>query len=286
MKSLPAFAVTRVSPLVAALVATTLSAAARADDAPTFTRSPHEATMTELGDQLEEVRLRAKVEDAEAILARRRNERSASPRFGSGRLGRGSLVFPDLLGISSLPVAGALGVGGILFTGPISFATTTSEGGSRASSIGVAPSLDFFVSDHVTIGGRVVAFRNTSTYVVPSAGGAAPASSSAAGYSIGIAPRVGYVVPLTDDIALWPQLGLLVTQSRFESEGLGRTLSRGIGAELEVGLLLPLGRHVVVRLAPTLAYNHASNEGASWSGASGDSETIAAGVRAQMGLSF
>lgn len=289
MKSLPTFAVTRVSPLVAALVATTLSAAARADDAPTSTRSPHEATMTELGDHLEEVRMRAKVEDAEAILDRRRNERSAAPRFGSSRLGRGSLVLPDLFGISSVPFVGGSrvsGVGGILFTGPISFATTTSEGGSRASSIGIAPSLDLFVTDHVTVGGRVVAFRNTSTYVVPSAGGAASASFSAAGYSIGISPRVGYVVPLTDDIALWPQLGLGVTQSRFETEGLGRTLSRGIGAELEVSLLVPLGRHVVVRLAPTLAYNHASNEGAALSGVSGDGETIAAGVRAQMGLSF
>lgn len=85
------------------------------------------------------------------------------------------------------------------------------------------------------------------------------------------------MVPLTDDIALWPQLGLGVTQSRFETEGLGRTLSRGIGAELEVSLLVPLGRHVVVRLAPTLAYNHASNEGAALSGVSGDGETIAAG---------
>jgi hypothetical protein len=295
MSFLHAVSISRISPLalvaLAALVATTtLTSAARADEPPiSSARSPHETTMTELGNQLEELRLRAKVEDAEVLIERRRRERNEGPRFGPGRLGRGSVVLSDLFGISSLPLAGVSGVpgvGGLLFTGPVAFSFAT-EGGSHASSIGVAPSFDVFVSDHVTVGGRVVALRNTSTYAAPSpTNGTSPATSTSSGYAVGIEPRVGYVLPLTDSLALWPQLGLGVNQSRVEVEGIGRTLSRGVAAELEVGLLVPLGRHVVVRLAPTLAYNHASHEGNALSGSLGDSDSIAAGVRGQLGLAF
>ncbi len=129
--------------------------------------------------------------------------------------------------------------------------------------------------------------RNTSTYVAPSpTDGTSPPTSTSSGYSVGIQPRVGYVLPLTDSLALWPQLGLGVNQSRVEVEGFGRALSRGVAAELEVGLLVPLGRPVVVRLAPTLAYNHASHEGNAISGSLGSSDSIAAGVRGQLGLAF
>lgn len=285
----------RISLLAAvAFVATaTLSSAAHADDepAPTPARSPHETTMTALGNELEELRLRAKVEDAEMLLERRRKERNEGPRFGPGRLGRGSVVFPDLFGISSLPLAGlsVLGGGGLLFTGPVAFGFTTTENGSRTSSVGIAPSFDVFVSDRFTVGGRVVAFRSTSAYVGPSPTDGTPAvTTSSNGYSAGIAPRIGYVVPLTESIALWPQVGLAVNQSRYELEGVSRTLSRGVAAELEVGLLVPLGRHVVVRLAPTLAYDHAWTDSSAISGSLGDSEgdSISAGVRGEIGLAF
>lgn len=293
MSFLHAASISRISPLavVALLVATSFSSTAGADEPPPPSeRSPHETTMSELGNRLDELRLRAKVEDAQLLLERRRKERDEGRRFGPGRLGAGSIVIPDLFGISSLPLAGVsggLGAGGLLFTGPVAFGFTTSESGSRASSIGVAPSFDVFVSNHVTIGGRVVAVRNTSTYVGPAPADGTPAvTSSSSGYAVGIAPRVGYLLPLTESLALWPQLGLGVNQSRNELDGFGRTLTRGVAAELEVGLLVPLGKHVVARVAPTLTYNHASNKGSASSGPQGDSDSIAAGVRGQIGLAF
>lgn len=245
--------------------------------------------MRELGEHLDEVHLRAEIEDAEASLARRRRERTEAPRFGPGRLGRGSIVVPDLFGVSSLSaggVGGLGGTGGLLFTGPISFGTRRTDDGSRATSLGFAPSFDAFVSDHLTIGGRIAAFRNTTTHVFPANDGAPAASTTSDGYTVGITPRVGYVIPLTDGLALWPQLGLGLSQSRYAIQGSGRTLSRQFGAELEVGLLVPLGKYVVARLAPTLAYSHVFDEdaGSSWLRSGG--ETIAAGVRAQIGLSF
>lgn len=302
MSSFHNLAVTSSSPLavIASLVVTMMPAAARADEPPApvplptppppTARSAHELTMSELGDRLDELRMRARVEGAEAFLDRQRNDRTAPPRFGPGRLGRGSVVLPDLFGLSSLPVAGVpglAGVGGVLFTGPISFGFTSSEGGSHSSSIGLTPSFDVFVSDHVTLGGRIGAFRSTATYVQqPATGGATTATTSSEGYAIGIAPRVGYVLPLTESLALWPQVGLDVYESRTETDGTGRTLWRSFGAEVELGLLVPLGSHVVVRLAPTLAYSHASSDGPGLSGLSGDGDSVRAGVRGQIGLAF
>gem|GEM_PF-5296537 len=239
--------------------------------------------MNALHEELAEIELRAHVERSRARLENDRRERAMPPRegFGSARLGRGSIVFPDLLSISSVSAVpvGTLGPGtlGGITAGPVSFSSGTDDRGSSASMIGFAPSVDVFAGDRFTIGGRIHAVRTSATRMTPNA-----PPQEHGGYALGFAPRVGYLVPLFDGIAFWPQLALSVSVARNEHAGLGRDLSRAIGAELEMGFIAPIGRHIVARLAPTLAYSHAWNESL-WNG---DTDTVRAGFRAQLGVAF
>ncbi|MBS2015888.1 MAG: hypothetical protein JST00_23575 [Deltaproteobacteria bacterium] len=224
-----------------------------------------------------------------------------APSSSSGTLRRGSVILPDIVGVSTLPLVGAVtlagpgvvgavgAVGGIGLSGPVSFGFSSGDGGAKSSHIGLSPSVDVFVTDRLTIGGRVTAARYTSSYVsrttIPGSTQAISSTSGSEGYVLAFAPRVGYVVPLTDAIAFWPQIGITVGQSRSELDNAGRALSRSLGAEVEAGFVMPIGRHVIVRVAPTLAYGYAWID-ATGGGSSEDADTVRAGVRAQIGLAF
>lgn len=310
----PFFSFASVAAVIAVVVSST--SAARADEpAPTSPPSPsspssppatpaspalrpeastHEVAAREARDRLEAIELETRIERAQLVLDHVKELRAGPRGYSSAALRRGSVILPDIVGVSTLPVAGAVApaglgaVGGIGITGPISFGFSSGDAGSKSSHIGLSPSIDVFVTDRLTIGGRVTAARYTSSYVstatVP--GTTQPvATSGSEGYVLAIAPRVGYLLPITDGLAFWPQLGVTYGQSRAENDGSGRTLSRTVGAELEAGLLVPVARHVVVRVAPTLAYGYTSSDSTGVFPTE-DTDTVRAGVRAQIGLAF
>lgn len=222
----------------------------------------------------------------------------SSPRSA---LGSGAVVFPDIVGISTLPLFGAVapagagavgglgGASGVALSGPISFGSSSGEGGTKSGYLGVSPSIDVFVTERLTIGGRVTAGRYTASSVmrstIPGTTQTTALSTGSEGYVLAVAPRVGYLVPLTESLAFWPQVGVMYGQSRSESDRAWRTLSRSVGVEVEAGLVMPIGRHVVVRVAPTLAYGFVWTDSTALL-PSEDTESVRAGVRAQVGLVF
>lgn len=91
--------------------------------------------------------------------------------------------------------------------------TTTTSTTSRTTTFALAPGIDVFVVDHLSIGGEVALGRSsfTSESKVTTPGGTSTTSSDSAETFFGLMPRIGYAIPLNKSFSVWPraQLGFL-----------------------------------------------------------------------------
>jgi hypothetical protein len=83
------------------------------------------------------------------------------------------------------------------------------------NTVSVAPSLDVFVANRVSLGLTAGFAYGWGGQQMPAEGGAVSERGTA--YTFGIAPRVGYVVPLGAGFSLWPRLGAGFTLSRADT---------------------------------------------------------------------
>ena len=207
---------------------------------------------------------------------------------------------------------GQSGLGGyntfVLFAGPLSVTSSSSErvdeSGARSShqwkGVGLAPSVDVFVIDGLSLGGRVTAAWLSSearTTAPPGAGGLGGLQGESHGHTIGVAPRIGYALPLSETWAIWPRLSGGVDVTRQQYEGLGRTVSRTFGGELNVGVVLRLGRHALFDFGPVVAYRSTNTDGTPEAGGAGvpsalgigsseQSSSLGGGMRASLRVVF
>lgn len=172
----------------------------------------------------------------------------------------GSLVLDDLLGLGVGPgiVVGPPGIGSsaVSMTGWVAYSELKYEAAGGATSVSVstlafAPSFDFFVARHLSIGSQVTLFHSSFR---------SDLESSALGG--GLRPRIGWVVPVTEGLVLWPRAFGSVSVVHLESVPSTNgspapsddrsSLTWGLGAEAL--LVAPLGRVVALTFGPTLAY--------------------------------
>jgi hypothetical protein len=124
--------------------------------------------------------------------------------------------------------------------------------------IGLAPSLDYFVTDHISVGGRIgAAVTESSTNTGPATGVSVP---DAHGYAFTMMPRVGYAIPLSSSFTLWPRLGIGYDVSRATRDAAARDLSHAFYTRVNVGLVVRLAKHVVLDVGPTLTYSNSVTE--------------------------
>jgi hypothetical protein len=71
-------------------------------------------------------------------------------------------------------------------------------GGGTGTGFGINPAADYFVIPNLSVGGQIL--FNLISVAVPTG------STSFSITSFGIAPRVGYNIPITDMISFWPKL--------------------------------------------------------------------------------
>jgi hypothetical protein len=113
--------------------------------------------------------------------------------------------------------------------------------GPTDTSITVRPRLDYFVLDHLSVGGSVeFGYTVGTSYSVTSQ------------HTVSIGPRIGYEIPLGDRISLWPNLGLssrtwMMTVDPWPS-GAYWTLNAVASADL----VAPLAPHFFMGLGPYL----------------------------------
>jgi hypothetical protein len=117
-----------------------------------------------------------------------------------------------------LPIAGvAFGTGlsnlGVYSIGPVAFYYSSSPdpGGGRdtSSSFSFDPTADFFVARHLSIGGSIlVGYSNTSYTPPPNADPTTTSPASSQGQiSLGLLPRIGYAIPVSEHFSIWPRVG-------------------------------------------------------------------------------
>lgn len=118
------------------------------------------------------------------------------------------------------------------------------------TTITLAPALDYFVADNISIGGQL-GYTSTSQ---------GDASSSA----ITIGPRVGYNLSLSDQVSFWPRLGLWYSSISSETEvtvpdGMGGTTTQTAdvsGSKMGVSIFAPflvhLADHFFVGIGPNV----------------------------------
>lgn len=146
--------------------------------------------------------------------------REAPPIGGRGR------VVLDLAGLGG-PVGGPGQLGGIGgVAGPISFSWREGD-----TSIRFSPSADVFVTERLSLGARA-SVGWTKYFAYP--GGEVIA---------GVAPRIGYALPITSTFAFWPRLGV---GADFGGPG------QMYFADADAGFVVRVSKHLLIDLGPVL----------------------------------
>jgi hypothetical protein len=212
-----------------------------------------------------------------ALLAAGTAQAADEPRFGAaGQLSLGSDLNLAAAG-SLLTLAGGLssGVGAGVLTPAtmldLGGATYSNNGGSQVG-FGLAPAADYFVIDNLSVGLELL--LGYISYSPPSAPGVTVKSGNLTEY--GIAPRVGYNIPLTSSFSLWPKVF-------FEHAGysLGGSLA-GYGNVQLLGAYVPVLYHPVPHFYVGLGPNILTELGASPS-SPGASKVTTYGLFASIG---
>ncbi len=210
---------------------------------------------------------------------------------------KGQLALDDVVGLhTSAPViattfggVGAMGIGSYSsFIGYSSATFETANPGGPTTAVSavawLAPSMDYFIANRVSVGGLVHADYRHQRSEIPGAPNAL--SDARSGYGLGIRPRVGYVLPLGETIALWPRVGVGYDVARETSDdpANGRILGQEWSARAELGILFRLGRYAYVNIGPELGYVATSN--VQTNQASTKTSTLYGAARGTLGLVF
>jgi hypothetical protein len=134
-----------------------------------------------------------------------------------------------------------------------SFKAPAGEDPESQTTITLAPALDYFVIDGLSVGGQI-AFTRIS-------------QGDSSAQLIGIGPRVGYNIGLTDNISFWPKLGFAYAMISAESEGVdpvtGATTTSDVsGSRMMIGIDAPIlfhpAEHFFIGLGPFLSMDLSS----------------------------
>jgi hypothetical protein len=126
--------------------------------------------------------------------------------------------------------------------------TTFDNNGGSATRFGLAPTLDYFVIDNLSLGAQVLVDLITLSPASPGQGQPTPQSTTIT--TLGIAPQVGYNIALGDTFSFWPKAFFAYATSTSSNNGPSLAVSA-------VGLFAPLlyhpVRHFYVGLGPNVA---------------------------------
>lgn len=136
-------------------------------------------------------------------------------------------------------------------------------GGSTAysyTSFWLAPSLDWFPINHLSIGG-LVEISTTSSSRDDTQNGITRTFSLPTTTNFTLLPRVGFMIPIggeTGRFAIWPRLGAGYASRQFASNGNGnndaKTTYSGFELDADVGFLLRINETFFVKLQPEFVW--------------------------------
>jgi hypothetical protein len=222
--------------------------------------------------------------------------------------GEGRWVFDVLGGQLGGPTSGLAGtsaLGGLGFLGPLVISNISNESSpagvhttSKTTVIALAPSVDVFVTEHFSFGaqiaaGTISASSEAHALTVPSTSASPDYSASMRGYTLRLAPRIGYAIPLSSVVALWPRLGVGYEVSRLSVDDNDvETVNRTYSVESILGVGIRVSKHAFFDVGPVLSYQRSSSDASSGTPTvngpvvPGSSEAFGGSVRASLRLDF
>ncbi|HEY1558315.1 MAG TPA: hypothetical protein VGF94_25990 [Kofleriaceae bacterium] len=117
-------------------------------------------------------------------------------------------------------------------------------------------SLDYAIAPNITLGGSVIFFADLSASTSTTVGGTTSSADNAKATAFGLAPRIGYVLPLGPRLAIWPRGGFsYYTESISNPPNGGNTTSDGFhqwSLDLEAQFVMALAPHFFLQLGPAI----------------------------------
>ncbi len=178
-----------------------------------------------------------------------------------------TLVLDDLSGFR------ASTAGGVAYAGPLGFSTQSfsenipAANGTNAGTDTIhettfwfAPSLDYFLFEHISIGVLLELAFTAANYNQSVFGTATKNQSLPSTVNVTVLPRAGWMLALSDHWALWPRLGLgwgLLEVNALTNAGTGTTRSASSSStflvDVDVGVLYRIDPRWFLRAAPELS---------------------------------
>lgn len=159
---------------------------------------------------------------------------------------KGDVVIPMLAASIGYGLAGGPQFSAAGFSLQYSEYPTGGDATLKSTLIAFAPSADFFVARHWSIGGQAsfLYLRQTAD----SADGSAAITSAT--MTVGLAPRIGYAIPLGDHVTLWPRLMIGGSAAgNFADSG---PMPVSLMATADLPVIYSFDRHFFVSIAPSV----------------------------------
>jgi hypothetical protein len=178
-----------------------------------------------------------------------------------------TLVLDDLSGFR------ASTAGGIGYAGPLGFSTQSysvnvfgangAVAGTdtiHATTIWLAPSFDYFLFEHLSIGGVLELAWNSSSYDQSIYGTATKSQSLPSTVNFTLVPRVGYMFQLAEHWGLWPRVGMglgvlqqnAITQAGASTASASSSLTYLL--DIDLGVLYRLDSRFYLRAGPEFTW--------------------------------
>jgi hypothetical protein len=153
---------------------------------------------------------------------------------------------------------------GFSYAGPIGFATSSySETGfnntgdttTKTTTFWLAPSADYFVIDHLSVGGLIELTTTSQSITRPINPNTQQTTDLPTTTGISFIPRVGYLFAISDRFGIWPRGGLGYASRQTASADANSTTKStiyGFVLDLDVGFLYRPVESVFFHLGPEL----------------------------------
>jgi hypothetical protein len=163
---------------------------------------------------------------------------------------------------------------GFSYAGPIGFASQSytetdfnnrGDTTTKTTSFWFAPSADFFIIDHLSLGGVIELTTQSQSVTRPTNGNATQTIDHPTTTGFAFIPRVGYLVALSDRFGIWPRggIGYASRQSLTQDTdpaAVERFTTYGFLIDIDVGFLYrpvePVFFHLGPELTTTLGASH------------------------------
>ncbi|HEY8078148.1 MAG TPA: hypothetical protein VIF62_28670 [Labilithrix sp.] len=168
----------------------------------------------------------------------------------------GHLVFDQLAGLRLDPATGVqfAGPAGVAFHSSKEDAFQPGQAGSetKTTTFWFSPSADYFVTDHLSIGG-IIEFAHTSGTLASNG-----QETDLPGTSTYLfMPRIGFYAPFSDRFGLWPRIGLGWTSSesvQFDAQGSApvRDTFRAFVLDVDIALVYRFNETFFLKTGPEI----------------------------------